>query len=114
MPELDDLYEVYCGKASDLQAVGAATPRGKVLQAEADQLWLSYVDQGGGREPWHKALVPWTYKDGFVEMRHSSPTGPVDQLRKLLRMPQNVGPHYMGSEQTAVELFQAIHDARHW
>jgi hypothetical protein len=109
MPSLDDVYEAYCTIAAELVALPASSARAQKLQGQADDEWLSYLSQGGGREPWHTPQVAWHYQDGFKEMRHSSADGPVDQLRELLNIPRNVGPVYLGSEQSAVEHFQANH-----
>ncbi len=109
MPSLDDVYETYCTLAAELLASPPSSPRAQKLQTEADNEWLSYLAQGGGREPWHTPQVSWAYYDDFQEMRHSSADGPVDRLRELLNLPRNVGPVFLGGEQTAVEHFQTNH-----
>lgn len=110
MATLDDLYELYCSAASELRVAPPGSARAAKLLEEADRNWLQYIEQGGGRELWHKTDKPWVYKDGFVEMRHSSTLGPVQQLREYLKLPTNVGPHYMGSEEAAVKRFQEHHN----
>ena len=87
MPSLDDLYELYCGAASELNASPRGSARRAERQEEADQLWMEYTGQGGGREIWHDTGIPWQYMDDFVEIRVGNTTGPIDRLRKLLNIP---------------------------
>ncbi len=134
MGTLNQLYEVYCGVASDLQATPAGARR-EQRQEQADELWLQYLEQGGGREPWHKPGQPWAYQDGFEELHPRAPKyealdfGPQQlvflarQLRVLLNLPKGYTyrpkpgnqdqfyeyTYYMDREVRAVKTFQRNH-----
>ncbi len=110
MPSLDDLYELYCGAASELNASPAGSARRAQWQEKADQLWMDYTGQGGGREIWHDTGIPWQYTDGFVEIHVHGSAGPIDQLRKLLKMPATSSPVFTLAEQDYVRRFQRNHN----